>query len=556
MAIARSDEPMGHSTETRRSDTVWLLAIVIFAFVFRLVLAGFPRVIRWDEPDYLWLGASLLQGRGYTISGVPELHYTPLLPILSGAISLLTGNPEFGTSFWYVLLGALTVVPVYLFARETYGRTVAFLSAALTAIFPALSSTVLYWGTMTEPLFLFILYTALWVAFRAIQRDSLWRYALTGVLMGLAFLARPEGIVWLAAYAFMFLVVWALRRTLWRWRTILCLLLYLSGYIALASPYAVYMHQYTGKWMATGKLGITYDIGGAVLERDPVRYDEVTASLDAESGEILWWSDKRFERGLMDHLIEDPTGFFTRIWRNAARMRDAILSSMIFSRYLALPVVLAWFRRPWSRRRLTHEIMLWCTILPVLSFLPFHVEVRFFSPAFPALVIWLAAGVWAISAWVVETWGNLRRVAPPATSDRARHRVALALLVLVVAFLGVQHVRVIRHGMDGLPYAHKAAGLWLRENSPANAAIMSRDLAISLYAERGFVASPRSDYAEYLDYAMRKGADYLVVDEHELLVLRPHLAFLLDDANPPPELTPVYHTSDARGRTIVYRIKG
>ncbi len=71
----------------------------------------------------------------------------------------------------------------------------------------------------------------------------------------------------------------------------------------------------------------------------------------------------------------------------------------------------------------------------------------------------------------------------------------------------------------------------------------------------GFVASPRADYGDYLAYARRKGADYLLVDERELLVLRPHLSFLLDDAHPPVELEPVFKSRDGKGLTIVYRIK-
>ena len=96
---------------------------------------------------------------------------------------------------------------------------------------------------------------------------------------------------------------------------------------------------------------------------------------------------------------------------------------------------------------------------------------------------------------------------------------------------------------------------WLREHAPADAKVMTRDLAVALYAERGFVPSPRAEYDAYLDYARRKGATYLVVDEHELRVLRPHLAFLLNDANPPPELLPLFAAVDGRGRTIVYQIK-
>ena len=83
------------------------MLIVLLALLLRAGLASLPRVIRWDEPDYLWLGKSLWTGHGYTINGVPELHYTPLVPILAGGIYALTGDPELGSDVWYVLFGAL-----------------------------------------------------------------------------------------------------------------------------------------------------------------------------------------------------------------------------------------------------------------------------------------------------------------------------------------------------------------------------------------------------------------------------------------------------------------
>lgn len=549
------------SAASRRE--LWRLAcIVLLAVALRLALAAMPRVIRWDEPDYLWLGRGVWSGLGYTISGSPELHYTPLFPLLAGAIYRLTGNPELGSSFWYVLLGSLVCVPVYRIARRLYGSKVAVIAAVLTAVFPGLSSAVLYWGTMTEPLFILLVYSALWAGLNAFDTDEPWRYGVVGALLSLAYLARPEGIMWFGAFLGLALLRWAASGRLIRWRVLAHLAVYVAAFLLVATPYATFMYRQTGKMMATGKLSITYEIGEAMLERDPVLYDEVTTSLDS-SGEILWWSNRRFDRGILDYFVEDPGKFVTRIWRNTQRMWSYVFAWNIFPQFLLAPLMLGWFRQPWTRRRMTYESILWCGVLPVGSFLPFHVEVRFFSPAFPALMIWLAAGLWAVGAWLVETVSHWR-FGDDTEPDAARREllvswqnvVVISLFVLIMAYLGFTHVRTITRGMNDLSYSHKVVGLWLQEHAPQDAAIMSRDLAISLYAERGFVASPRADYAAYLDYARRKGASYLVVDEHELLVLRPYLSFLLDDQNPPPELEPVFSTADQKGRTIVYHIKG
>ena len=565
----------------QQHDRIWPWALVLVALGLRIALAFLPRAIRWDEPDYLWLGRNLLTGAGYTIVGVPELHYTPLLPILSGAVYVLTGDPELGTSVWYVLLGALVVLPVYGLARRIYGRPVARLAGILVALFPALSSAVLYWGTMTEPLFVFWIYCALWaaiVALDAVASDARkwWAYALTGAFVSLAYLSRPEGIIWAAALGAFFILVWIKRRRLWRWRTLGQAAAYVGVFVALAVPYAVYMHAHTGKWMATGKLSITYDIGEAVLARDPVMYDQVTASLDPASGEILWWSNKRFERSMLQIVAQDPAAFFARIWQNLQRLVASFFAPNIVPFFLLGPIILGWLRQPWNRHRLRNEGLLWFGILPTLSFLPFHIEIRFFSPAMPALLIWVAAGLWAMGAWFAETVAQWRSEGRAEKSDVARGEAgtpkpgtgmpvtaqagvqiaaASVLLVLLLVFVGWMHWRTIDAGMRDLSYAHKAAGLWLKENAPDDASIMSRDLAVSLYAERRFVVSPRAEYAEYLEYARRKGATYLLVDERELRTIRPHLSFLLDDADPPSELEPVYSSTDGRGRTIVYRIK-
>jgi 4-amino-4-deoxy-L-arabinose transferase-like glycosyltransferase len=555
----------------QQHDRIWLWALVLVALGLRIVLALLPRAIRWDEPDYLWLGKNLLTGVGYTIVGVPELHYTPLLPILSGAVYVLTGDPELGTSVWYVLLGALVVLPVYGLARRIYGRPVARLAGILVALFPALSSAILYWGTMTEPLFIFCIYCALWMAIVALDERKWWAYALTGTFVSLAYLSRPEGIIWAAALGAFFILVWIKRRRLWRWRTLGQAAAYVALFVALAIPYAVYMHAHTGKWMATGKLGITYDIGEAVLARDPVMYDQVTASLDPDSGEILWWSSKRFDRTMLQIVAQDPRAFVTRIWQNLQRLVASFFAPNIVPFFLLGPIILGWVRQPWNQRRLRNEGLLWFGILPVLSFLPFHIEIRFFSPAMPALLIWVAAGLWAMGAWFAETaaqWRSEGRAGetmvargetvvsqPETTKLGVQSGAVLVLLALLLVYVGWMHWRTIDAGMRDLSYAHKRAGLWLKSNAPYDASIMSRDLAVSLYAERQFVVSPRAEYAEYLDYARRKGATYLLVDERELRTIRPHLSFLLDDANPPSELEHVYSSTDDRGRTIVYRIK-
>lgn len=126
---------------------------------------------------------------------------------------------------------------------------------------------------------------------------------------------------------------------------------------------------------------------------------------------------------------------------------------------------------------------------------------------------------------------------------------------MVLVFLAVGHAHVIGAKLPELDFAHKQVGLWLRSHSPKGARVLSLDEAVAAYGRRPWIPSPRAPYPEFLAYARRKGASYIVVDEFEVTKVRPFLAFLLDTAHPPRELTPVMTARDHNGETVVFALK-
>ncbi len=170
----------------------WLPALAI---VFRLLLVAIlPRVLHSDEPIYLLLGVNLLSGRGYTSWLRPDLHFPPLYPIVTGLFHRLTGNWEWASNLPYALFGGLLVVPIFLLARRVYRVATAWVAAGFVLLFPALSISVLYWGSMTEPLFLFLLYAAAAGLLVGLENQQRLWLAVAGGLLGLAYLTRPEGL--------------------------------------------------------------------------------------------------------------------------------------------------------------------------------------------------------------------------------------------------------------------------------------------------------------------------------------------------------------------------
>jgi hypothetical protein len=101
---------------------------------------------------------------------------------------------------------------------------------------------------LTEGVFFLLTATFLLVAVSAVRRRSTWRFALSGLLSGLAYLARPEGAA-LALVLGVLLIIFQLRpSTRWPWRTVTaCGASLTITALLVASPYMIIIHGFTNK---------------------------------------------------------------------------------------------------------------------------------------------------------------------------------------------------------------------------------------------------------------------------------------------------------------------
>lgn len=531
----------------------WLLwGLMVWGVAVRLGLASLPRVIRWDEPDYLWLGRSLFSGQGYTIGPYPDLHYTPLLPVLVGPLTRLLPDLEWASAFWYVVLGAALVWPVYALGRAIFGPSVARGAAVYTACFPALTILPLHWGTMTEPPYLVLLFVGLYAAHRAWREGGLRHHVLAGAALALAYLVRPEGAL---AFAGVVAFLWAAAGLGERWRDRAWWVRFgglVLAWLLVAGPYLLYLRAESGRWLLTGKVGVTLALGEGVLDRDPATYDQAIASLDAEGKEIIWFSPERFqEPGLLQQVRAAPGAVVRRVAYNLRAWYGTFFGLRMFPAPFVALVALGLFAVPWTRRRAADNLFLALACLPPFAFLFLHVEARFFAPLLPVLLLWAAAGTEVLSRWLRGTWGRLRH------GDAGQEGPAWLGPVLWAAaalFLLALWPGTLAAGRATLDFGHKEMGLWLREHTPPDAVVMARDLAVPLYAERGYAPAPHASFQEIVRYAQQHGASYWATDAYELTRVKPHLAYLLDPGQRPLGLEVVYQAESPHGLNVVFRL--
>ncbi len=194
--------PVEGSRPRGRLSSSWALpvAIVLLALLIRVVaIAADPGYEpRHDSFDYDRHARSIAAGDGFPESGYvpgggPSALRAPAYPFVLGAVYAVAGDSVTAGRLLGAILGAVTVLLLYLLVLRIWGARIAALAAALAAVYPPLIalSTELY----SENLFIPLLLAAVIAVLRFRESAGLGWAALAGALAGAAALTRGPGVV-------------------------------------------------------------------------------------------------------------------------------------------------------------------------------------------------------------------------------------------------------------------------------------------------------------------------------------------------------------------------
>jgi 4-amino-4-deoxy-L-arabinose transferase-like glycosyltransferase len=178
-----------------RRALCWLFLVAV-AVRLLYVSAGL-EVPAQDTPDYDEIANNLLSGAGFVSHenwfGHPMRSWrAPLYPLFLAAVYGIFGHSHLAVQIVQAILGAATAVLVCLLAMRLRSE-IAPLAGWAAAIYPPLVATAS--EVMTESLFTLLLVAAVLTTLEARGRnDQRWALA-AGVLVGLAGLVRPVGLL-------------------------------------------------------------------------------------------------------------------------------------------------------------------------------------------------------------------------------------------------------------------------------------------------------------------------------------------------------------------------
>jgi hypothetical protein len=335
-------------------------------------------------------------------------------------------------------------------------------------------------------------------------------------------------------------------------RAVLPALVFTFGLAAFAVPYALFLKQNTGSFV-NPKAMIT-QLHSALLEAsaaDPYAFEKYYYDLEDVLADPVSLSQ------VPPELLAYRTPLAQRYVGNL--MTEAglwLTSASLMTLVWIIPAAIGALTMPRGR-----SLFLALLFAPLGAIPASVVDPRYFLPALPAAMIFAGFGWERVMRRLKADDGR-----PPTPGAHLRGRPAdrrvwgLKIEVWSWAPVLLAATFVLFAGFDfaapfwlSRPTEYRKAGLALRGQLPAGAHVLARKRQAPFYAGGTWEWLPFAELTGVVDYAKSHQADYLLLDRRTVVPLRPQLVDLLDPANAPAGLRPIYY--DEAGGVVVYFIE-
>lgn len=532
--------------------SVFLLACILFAFAIRYFFIPQDSVINSDGVYYTILGERFVSG---DLAAGISAYWSPLYSVLTGFSSLLFTEREFAGRFVSLVAGSLLIIPAYFLIREFFGSPAAYVGSILLVFHPFLIKSSGW--VMTESVYTLILTTCVLSCWYALTRGDSRVFLITGLLMGAAFLTKPEAIGYLVLMLGLMLAAKFFGESIRFPRTVLNYLVLLLGFAFLVIPYCFHLHHKTGKWTLSQK--IAFNLPAADYEGD---FDALTCHGRMTMKDRIWGDDYETECRPQNAGVSSPSRSFDleRLGSDVLTLGTrafTLLRKQLrvhFPAILPIPfavlAVAGFFCGRWTRTRVAKDIFLFSFVLcTVLGYAASTVELRYLFPIIPLLIAWVAHGVIEFSEWLARSVKSIfptRREVRPAL-------IAICVVILLLGWSMPLFFRVLKPSdITSVPFEEKDAGLWIKEHSNhVKPIVISSNITPAFYANAKHLYLPAEELSTVVEYARFRQADYLVFSERR----KYDAAAFVARNGLPRDLNLVYHDQQyADFEVMVYQL--
>jgi 4-amino-4-deoxy-L-arabinose transferase-like glycosyltransferase len=445
-----------------RPDWIRLALLLVLSTALHAWLITHTTVISRDTIGFVRY-ARMLERLPWT-EALPNLEQHPLYPaaVLAASLPLRHFLGDTNVSAFVLasqlvsaLGGILLTIPMYYLGRELFDRRVAFWAAALFQCLPVCAQITS--DGLSDGLFVLLLATALLLAVRALRHGSVVQLALCGLASGLAYLARPEGLLVTAAALLVLGSMQLVPRERWPWRRALAgSAALLTGAAVMAGPYMAIIGGPTVKPSAkhlfhndkpqdtlfqpsTSETGHPSSDHAGLAPGAPVFASTLA----------IWWMDEQ-RRG------EPPWTWGI----NAVVVEFA--HGMHYMAFVPAVLGLWWFCGRFRSDPGVRVVLVWCVVLGLLLF-RVALGVHYLSERH-MLALVMCGSIWAAMAAlrVADALpGLVGRLLRRSLTPRASRALTLTALLVLVGWCVPAALRPLHVNRAG----HRAAGDWLASHA-------------------------------------------------------------------------------------------
>jgi len=493
--------------------------ILLLALLLRVLWwSAFPLVISNEGSEYARLAQNLFRGAGYVGKyGGLNVNFPPLYPVCIGLLTLVVGSEEVAGRLISLASGIALVGVVYLTAGRLFDRRAAVVAGLMAACHPLLIATSV--TVYSELLFMLLAFGGAYFALEAPIGPSIAAAAAAGTLFGLAYLTRPEGILYAITFSSL-LVARALWSGAFLWKFVGRAAVLLAACAFVAAPYVAHISSLAGEFRLHGKfanainarlaLGLSYDEAnrGLVEIEEPSGRRLALAIDESDQLRLLRQSTTTIRsqfRSVLSTSLEQLLPWFKSV-AGSPSLGSPIVPLLAF---LGVACAGWWQHSLW----VGVGLLAMCGLQALVVMNVQYSRDRFLWPMAPLLVIWGAGGLRHLTGLMV-------RSSPKAANQESVSWIEyLAIaLIAVIALRATMSSGDVSTERDA---AAREAGLWIREDFARVSFPDRRPLIVALsrsgvlahYANGDLKYPPYADESTVLQYLQQVAPDYLVVRE-------------------------------------------
>lgn len=492
-------------TLSRGNPVSFSILLLIGAFLLRIIKVYQDTVIAHDGILYIKMAKIVASG---DLGRISEYSFFNLYPVLIILAQSVFGDWELSGRMVSAILGALTVIPLFLMVRKMIDQRVALITSLLYLISPHFiecSSEVL-----RESSFWFFSMMALWSAWEGIGEKKWYLLSLSGIFTGLASFTRIEGLA-VFIVIFLWIVLFLRKKGFGLKKTFAFLLIFAFSFPLLISP---------SLWIIKTKLG-RWEFGqvGGYLKNLPY---------------LIYGTEKVLE--VSPDVLEKTAIQFKGFLEISKRHRYILFISEVLYKFFKSHSIVFFFlllfgilRRksiPYSGNE--WAILLWFGVFFLLSFF-YMTKHYYFSTrhgllmGFPAL-IWSGIGFYELKDRI-ESWAARKK----GISSFARFTVLI--LILLVLLLTIS--KTFLSSQDG-KIVLKKTGSYLKASGYSNLKFAGQPefIRVAFYADSEYVLlPPGKSFEETMKFIKENQVSLLVIDEKSIAFYSRDLAKELNPLN-------------------------